>query len=70
MESTHSELVKISARMPKKLLSRLTRLHRRQSLSEVLRELVEREVLREKVLKAHMKLYGRFKQEHFDERVA
>lgn len=29
--------------------------------------MMEREITRERVMKAHMKLYGRFKPEHFDE---
>lgn len=67
MESNISDWIKVSARMPKALLDRLTRLHPKESLSELLRNLIEREVVRERVLKAHMRLYGRFKPEHFDE---
>ena len=67
MESSSSEWVKVSARMPKDLLNRFIRLYPKESLSELLRALMEREVTRQKVLKAHMKLYGRFKPEYFDE---
>lgn len=69
MHSHVEEQVKVSARMPRSLLNRLARLYRRQKISEVLRNLIEKEVLRQKILKAHMKLYGRFKPDHFDERV-
>ena len=34
---------------------------------KILREIIEREIIRKRVLKAHMGLYGRFKPEHFDE---
>lgn len=67
MEATELELVKISARMPRRLLEKLTHLYRNKSLSEALRHLIEREVTRQKVLKAHLKLYGRFKPDYFDE---
>ncbi len=67
MQSLSSEFVKISARVPKSLIKRVSRLHPKESLSELLRTLMEGEVLRQKVLKAHLKLYGRFKPEHFDE---
>ncbi|MBI2339104.1 MAG: hypothetical protein HYU99_01895 [Deltaproteobacteria bacterium] len=67
MHTHPEEEVKVSARMPRSLLNRLTRLNHRKKTSEVLRDLIEKEVLRQKVLKAHMKLYGRFKPEYFDE---
>ena len=67
METVLSEWVKISARMPRDLLARLVRLHPKENLSELLRSLVEREVMRQKVLKAHMKLYGRFNSRYFNE---
>ncbi|MBI2981567.1 MAG: hypothetical protein HYY44_04655 [Deltaproteobacteria bacterium] len=67
MDANSSEWIKISARMPKDLLDRLSRIHPKESLSELLRSLIEREIVRQKVLKAHMKLYGRFKPDHFDE---
>lgn len=66
MES-NQEWVKLSARVPRILLTRLARLYPKENLSEILREIIEREITRNKVLKAHMKLYGRFKPEHFDE---
>ena len=66
-QSLQTDLVKISARMPRGLLQRLTALYKKKSLSEVLRNLIEREVARHKTLKAHMKLYGSFQPEHFDE---
>ncbi len=66
MEAATSEWVKVSARMPRALLNRLVRFHPKESLSELIRTLMEREVSRQKVLRAHMKLYGRFKPEHFD----
>lgn len=66
--NTHqTDLIKISARMPRGILKRLTALFKDKSLSEVLRHLIEKEVARQKTLKAHMKLYGSFKPEHFDE---
>ena len=58
--------VKISARIPRSLFTRLTHLYPKISLSVVLRDLMEREIARKKVMTAHMKLYGRFKPEHFD----
>ncbi len=67
MQNHSMEFVKISARMPKRLLDRLLHFYPKESLSEVLRELIEREVRKRKVLKAHLKLYGRFKPGHFDE---
>lgn len=67
MDPNSSEWVKVSARMSRTLLSRLSRLYPQESLSEILRGLIEREVVRQKILKAHMKLYGRFKPEYFDE---
>lgn len=67
MQPASSEWIKVSARMPKDLLDRLARLYPKGKLSEVLRNLIEREIARQKVLKVHMKLYGRFKPEHFDE---
>lgn len=61
------EWVKVSARMPRSLLARLARLYPKEKLSGILREMIEREITRKKVLKAHLRLYGRFKPEHFDE---
>lgn len=66
MESSQ-EWVKLSARVPRVLLTRLAALYPKENLSEILREIIEREITRNKVLKAHMRLYGRFKPEHFDE---
>lgn len=62
-----TQWVKISARVPRRLLDRLAQLHRGETLSNLLRNMMEREITRERVMKAHMKLYGRFKPEHFDE---
>lgn len=67
MQLNEEKWVRISARMPSSLVDNLTRLYPSQNLSETLRELMEKEVVRQKVLKAHMKLYGRFRPEHFDE---
>lgn len=67
MQTHADDWVKVSARMPRRLLDGLSRLHRDKKLSAVLRELIEREVSRDKVMKVHMRLYGRFKPEHFDE---
>ena len=67
MSSATLEWVKVSARMPKNLLDRFTKLYPKKSLSELLRALMEREIIHRKTLKAHLKLYGRFKKEHFDE---
>ncbi len=67
MESGSSEWIKVSARMPESLIKRLSRLYPKTGLSELLRTLIEREITRQKVLKAHMKLYGRFKAKDFDE---
>jgi hypothetical protein len=67
MDSLSADWVKVSARMPRKLVDRLMRLYPQKKLSELLRSLIEREIRREKVMKAHMKLYGRFKPEHFKE---
>lgn len=66
-EALQKDLIKISARMPRTLLRRLVALYKDKNLSEVLRDLVEKEVVRQKTLKSHMKLYGSFKPEHFDE---
>ena len=66
METQTSEWVKISARMPREVIESLSHLYPHESFSELLRNLMEREVSRRKVLKAHLKLYGRFKPEHFD----
>jgi len=63
----NQEWVRVSARMPRNLVERLARLHPGENLSEILREIIEREITRKKVLKAHLRLYGRFKPEHFDE---
>jgi len=59
--------VKISARIPKKVLKGFTQLSKNENLSMALRSLMEREIMRAKTLKAHKKLYGRFKPEDFDE---
>ena len=67
MSSASSELVKISVRMPKSLLTKISRLHARESISDIVRHLLERELEQKKVLKAHMKLYGRFRPGDFDE---
>lgn len=67
MESASSEWIKVSARMPRSLINRLARLYPKAGLSELLRNLIEREIVRQKVLKAHMKLYGRFKAKDFNE---
>ncbi len=67
MQPDSSAWIKISARMPRRLLDRLARLHPGENLSGLLRNLVEKEVIRQKVMKAHLKLYGRFKPEQFDE---
>lgn len=62
-----TQWVKISARVPKQLVDRLSRLHKGETLSDLLRNMMEREITRQRVMKAHLKLYGRFKPEHFDE---
>ncbi len=67
MQINETKWIRISARMPQPLVARLTQLYPSRNLSETLRELMEKEVLRQKVLKAHMKLYGRFRPEHFKE---
>lgn len=67
MESRETEWVRVSARMPKDLMKGLMRLFPKENISELLRDLIQREIVRQKVMKAHLKLYGRFKPEHFDE---
>ncbi len=67
MSSASLQWVKVSARMPKDLLERFAKLYPKKSFSELFRSLIEREISRHKTLKAHLKLYGRFKKEHFDE---
>ncbi len=67
MAESPSTLVKVSFRMPKSLLRQVSKLHPKENISGLMRQLVEREIMKEKVLKAHMKLYGRFKPEDFDE---
>lgn len=63
----HKEMVRISARMPKDVIDGLIKLHPKENISGILRSLAEKEVTRERVRKAHMRLYGRFKPEDFDE---
>lgn len=67
MRNENTEFIKISARMPKDLIDRLSRSHPGENLSSLLRHLIEDELQREKIRKEHLKLYGRFKPEHFDE---
>ena len=64
---TSDEGIKISARMPRRLIQFLNQSFPKKSISEVLRSLIEQEMQRRQVKRAHMKLYGRFKPEHFDE---
>lgn len=59
--------VKISARIPKNILKNFTKFSTNKNLSKALRNLMEREIMREQVLAAHKKLYGRFKPSDFDE---
>lgn len=67
MPSVSSDSVKVSVRMPKVLLKKIFRLYPKEGISDLVRHLVEKEIHREKSFKAHMKLYGRFKPEDFDE---
>lgn len=53
--------------MPRRLVEGLARLFPKENISEVLRDLIQREIVRQKVLQAHLKLYGQFKAEYFDE---
>ncbi len=62
-----SDLIKISVRIPKKLLKSALARHRKKTPSEIIRGFFEQDFEREKVMKAHLKLYGRFKAEDFDE---
>ena len=67
MQTAADHLVKISARIPESLLKSLSKLFPKQALSETLRNLIEQEIRKEKTLKAHLSLYGKFKPSAFDE---
>ena len=67
MSENVPDLVKVSFRMPKSLLKQVSKLHPKENISGVMRQLIEKEITREKVFRAHMKLYGKFKPEDFDE---
>ncbi len=69
MENKNSEWIKISARVPRALVVKLGRLHPEETLSALLRQLLEREITRQKVLDAHKRLYGRFQPKDFDESI-
>lgn len=64
-----NDLVKVSVRMSKILLKKISRLHPHESISELIRHLIEREIRRGRVFKSHMKLYGRFQPGDFDESI-
>lgn len=65
----NSELSKVSLRIPKNIIKSITQLYPKESLSEIIRMTLQQAIERKKVMKEHLKRYGKFKPEHFDESV-
>ncbi|MBF0492949.1 MAG: hypothetical protein HQM15_09230 [Deltaproteobacteria bacterium] len=65
----HSELSKVSLRIPKTIIKSITQIYPKDSLSEIIRMTLLQEIERKKVMKEHLKRYGKFKPEHFDESI-
>ncbi len=64
---TKEEIIRISARVPKSILNRLSKLYPGLNLSEIIRSIAEREIHRKKAMKQHLSLYGKFSIKDFDE---